>query len=134
MINHSKLITYPDPLPPTMATFFPAGTVNDKPLSIFCPGTYSKWTSSKVILDFWGLTRSSGAVGSVCNKSLRFINIKVSCMKTFHQCCCFRFVCFLDEYFQKPYNKHYNIFPQNLSFINLDLTSLGFSIHLNLRT
>ena len=59
--------TYPDPLPPTMATFFPAGTVKDKPLSILCPGTYSKWTSSNVILDSWGVIRSSGAVGSFCN-------------------------------------------------------------------
>lgn len=30
--------TYPDPLPPTMATLFPAGTLKVRPFKIFCPG------------------------------------------------------------------------------------------------
>ena len=55
--------TYPDPLPPTMATFFPAGTVNDSLLRICRPSTYLNITSSNVMVAVSGLISSSGAPG-----------------------------------------------------------------------
>lgn len=54
--------TYPDPLPPTMATFFPAGTSKETPLSTFCPSKYSKYTSSNLMVASWGATSSGGAI------------------------------------------------------------------------
>ena len=60
-----KQMTHPDPLPPTMAIFFPAGTQNVIPCRIFCPGTYSKYTSSKVMVDVGGSTCSTGAPTSL---------------------------------------------------------------------
>ena len=58
-------MTHPDPLPPTMAIFFPAGTQNVIPCRIVCPGTYSKYTSSKVMVDVGGSTCSTGAPTSL---------------------------------------------------------------------
>ena len=60
-----KQTTHPDPLPPTMAIFFPAGTQNVIPRRIVCPGTYSKYTSSKVMVDVGGSTCSTGAPTSL---------------------------------------------------------------------
>lgn len=53
--------TYPDPLPPTIATFFPEGTENDNPFRIFCPGKYSKCTLLNVMADSVGVANNSGA-------------------------------------------------------------------------
>ena len=60
-----KQLTHPEPLPPTMAIFFPAGTLNVIPCRIFCPGTYSKYTSSKVMVDVGGSICSTGAPTSL---------------------------------------------------------------------
>ncbi len=40
------LVTYPDPLVPTIANFFPAGTVNETLDKIFFSGLYPKDTPS----------------------------------------------------------------------------------------
>lgn len=42
---------YPDPDPPTIAIFLPAGIVNDNPFNIGFPGTYSNFTLSNSIVD-----------------------------------------------------------------------------------
>ena len=60
---YRSYLTYPDPLPPTIATFFPDGTVKVNPLRILWPGTYSKYTSLKVMIDSCGETLSTGAFG-----------------------------------------------------------------------
>lgn len=54
-------ITHPDPLPPTMATFFPAGTSKDTPARTFCPFRYSKYTLSKAMDAVWGVIFRGGA-------------------------------------------------------------------------
>lgn len=54
-------LTYPDPLPPTMATFFPAGTSKDTPFKTFWPSKYSKYTSSKRMVASCGAMANGGA-------------------------------------------------------------------------
>ena len=56
-------MTNPDPLPPTMAIFFPAGTLNDKPFNIGRSGTYPNLTSSKVTVFCSGDRIKLGALG-----------------------------------------------------------------------
>ena len=53
--------THPDPLPPTMATFFPAGTSKDTPARTFCPSRYSKCTLSKAMAAVCGVICRGGA-------------------------------------------------------------------------
>lgn len=53
--------THPDPLPPTMATFFPAGTSKDTPARTFCPSRYSKCTLSKTMAAVCGVICRGGA-------------------------------------------------------------------------
>lgn len=55
------MLTYPDPLPPTIATFFPAGTSKDTPFKTFWPSRYSKYTSSKRMVASCGAMVNGGA-------------------------------------------------------------------------
>ena len=61
--NHVHVFSYPDPLPPTNATFFPAGALNDNPLKIGLSSTYWKCTSSNVIVNLSGGRIRFGALG-----------------------------------------------------------------------
>lgn len=54
---------YPEPLPPTIATFFPEGTVNEIPSRILFPSRYSNTTFSKVISAEFGGKRNTSASG-----------------------------------------------------------------------
>ena len=58
---YCDLYTYPDPLPPTIATFLPVGTVKLRPLNRCWSSEYPKYTSSKVIVASCGVTCNAGA-------------------------------------------------------------------------
>lgn len=55
--------TYPEPLPPTIATFFPVGTVKLNSSKIGFPSTYPKVTFSNTIAAEHDGTMRLGAFG-----------------------------------------------------------------------
>ena len=63
-----RKFSYPDPLPPTTAIFFPDGTVKDKFSNISRPGTYSKYTFLNVMADSSKETSRFGALDWFCRK------------------------------------------------------------------
>jgi len=65
--SHHFHDTHPEPLPPTMATFWPAGTVKLRLFKIFWPETYSKFTSSNVTEALVESIARGLAFGFICN-------------------------------------------------------------------
>lgn len=68
-------ITDPDPLPPTMAIFLPAGTVKETSVNISLSSWYPNRTFSKVTVDLFGGKISAGAPGTSYNK----VNKSLAC-------------------------------------------------------